>query len=102
MERLAIVARLKPGAEERAAGLIRGGPPFDLAASGLDRHAVYLSATEVVFVFEGHEAEWRLDDVVSDPFRWAVPEAFNAWRPLVEGIPRLAREAYFWERDAAE
>ena len=55
MQRIAIVARLKPGAEERAAELIEGGPPFDARARGFERHAVYLSADEIVFVFEGPE-----------------------------------------------
>jgi hypothetical protein len=51
MEQLAIVARLKSGAEPRARELIASGPPFDPAESGFDRHAVYLSVDEVVFVF---------------------------------------------------
>jgi hypothetical protein len=56
MARVAIVARLKEGGGPRAAELIAAGPPFELAETGLTRHSVYLSAGEVVFVFEG-EAE---------------------------------------------
>jgi hypothetical protein len=44
MERVAIVARLKEGSGPRAAELIAAGPPFDLAATGIASHSVYLSA----------------------------------------------------------
>ena len=69
MERVAIVARLKEGSGSRAAELIAAGPPFDLAETGIAHHSVYLSATEVVFVFEGHQVEWMVDDLINDPFR---------------------------------
>ncbi len=97
MEQLAIVARLKSGTEPKAAELISKGPPFDPAGSGLTRHAVYLSSREVVFVFEGHEVEWIVDGMIDEPFRWLVSEALDAWRPLVEGQPRIARPAYSWK-----
>jgi hypothetical protein len=97
MEKLAIVARLKSGTESRAAELIAKGPPFDPAESGLTRHAVYLSAGEVVFVFEGHDVEWIVDRMIDEPFRWPVTDALDAWRPLVEGQPRIARSAYTWQ-----
>jgi hypothetical protein len=101
MEQLALVARLKSGAEPLAAALIEKGPPFDPAEAGLTRHEVYLSAGEIVFVFEGHEVEWIVDGMVENPFRWRVTEAMDAWRPLVESQPRIARAAYVWRADAA-
>lgn len=102
VHRLAIIARLKSRCEERAAELIATGAPFDREESGFDRHIVFLSATEVVFVFEGTEVEWHLDDLVENPFRWMVSDAVEKWRPLIEGHPRIARETYFWEREPAE
>ena len=99
MQQLAVIARLKTGAEPRAAELIAGGPPFDPAESGLDRHAVYLSAGEVVFVFEGPEVEWIVDAMIENPFRWPLTAAFDEWRPLVEAPPRIARPAYAWARE---
>lgn len=101
MERLAIVARLKAGAEPRAAELIVQGPPFDPEANGFERHAIYLSATEVVFLFEAHEVESLVEELIDDPFRWMVSRAIDEWRPLVDGPPRIAREAFFWERSSA-
>ena len=100
MQRLVILARLKEGAEQAASELVAEGPPFDPVELGLVRHAVYISATEVIFVFEGEEVEWRVDDLVDDPFRWPVQAAFEQWRPLVEDQPRIARERYYWEREA--
>lgn len=100
MEQLAIVARLKDGMEPRAQELIANGAPFDPAGEGLARHTVYISAGEVVFVFEGHEVEWIVDGVITDPYRWTVSKAFDAWRPIIEGEPRIARVAYRWDRDA--
>jgi hypothetical protein len=98
METIALVARLKPGTEIRADELIRKGPPFDAKSVGLERHQVFLSAGEVVFVFEGHQVEWIVDDLVSDSNAWATHEALEEWRPLVEP-PRIARPAYTWERE---
>jgi hypothetical protein len=100
VEQLAIVARLKDGTEPRAQELIANGAPFDPAGEGLARHTVYISAGEVVFVFEGHEVEWIVDGVITDPYRWTVSKAFDAWRPIIEGEPRIARVAYRWDRDA--
>ena len=96
MEQLALVARLKSGSEPRAAELIAEGPPFDPEEVGLSRHTVFLSAGEVVFVFEGPEVEWIVDGMVENPFRWQVTEAMDAWRSLVESPPRIARPAYAW------
>jgi hypothetical protein len=102
VDRIAIVVRLKAGAEEQAAELIRAGPPFDPASDDLDEHTVYLSADEVVFVFEGPQVEWFVDNLVDDPFRWPVAAAFDAWRPLLDGHPRIARAAYVWKREGPE
>jgi hypothetical protein len=96
VKRLALIARLQPGSEERAGELIAKGPPFDLAEAGLSRHVVYLSAGEVVFVFEGDEVEWIVEEIVNEPFG-RVAEAFGTWRELVDGQPRIARAAFFWE-----
>ncbi len=101
MSQLAIVVRLKPGAEPRATELLGNGPPFDPRERGFERHAVYLSATEVVFVFEGPEAEWIVSELVDEPSS-PLAAAFDAWRPLLDAPPRIARRAYAWQRQASE
>jgi hypothetical protein len=102
MKRLAIVARLKKGSESRANELVAAGPPFDLEQTGLARHSVYLSATEVVFLFEGHEVEWMVDDLLDQPFSPEIVRALDHWRAIVDGPPRIARESFDWERDLAQ
>ena len=42
-------------------------PPFDPEELGLHRHGAYLTAREVVFVFEAPEVEWIVNDLVDDP-----------------------------------
>jgi len=96
VSRFVVTARLKPDASERAAQLVAKGPPFDLAALGFERHAVYLSHGEVVFVFEGPEVEWILDEIVGEETH---STAFEEWEPLLEGVPRVAREAFYWAAD---
>lgn len=98
MDRFALIARLKPGTEEQAAALVTAGPPFDPGDRGLARHTVYLSASEVVFVFEGEEVQWIVEEMVHEPAGGAVASALDAWRELVDGPPRIARAAYSWER----
>jgi hypothetical protein len=102
MGRVAIVARLKEGSGPRAAELIAGGPPFDLAETGIVCHSVFLSASEVVFVFEGDEVEWTVDDLIDDPFQPRVQNALEQWRAIVDGPPRIAHERFEWERNQAE
>jgi hypothetical protein len=51
-----------------------------------------------VFVFEGHEVEWIVDDVITEPYDVAI--AFEAWRPIIDGKPRIARLAYGWNRES--
>lgn len=92
MERIAVVARLRPGCADEAARLIELGPPFDLSESGLERHSVFLAPDTVVFVFEGDDPPAMLRALSGT----GEESALNAWESLVEGTPRIAREAYSW------
>jgi hypothetical protein len=98
VERFALIARLRPGTEEQATRLVEAGPPFDPGERGLARHTVYLSAGEVVFVFEGDEVEWIVEEMVQEPAGGAVGAALRAWRELADGPPRIARAVYGWQR----
>ena len=101
MERLAIIARLKEGGEQRARELVGAGVPFDLADTGIVRHNVYLSPGEAVFVFEGHQVEWIIDQLIDEPFHYELHRALDEWREIVDGQPRIAREEFGWQRDEA-
>ncbi len=98
MERLVVIAPLKAGQGPRAAELIAAGPPFDLAEIGIVRHSVHLSAREVIFVFDGHEVEWIVEDLIHKPFQYELHSAFDAWRPIIDGSPRYAHELFSWRR----
>ena len=91
--RLVIIARLKPGARATADQLLERGPPFDPGDLGLRSHAVYLSESEVVFVFEAEQVEEVLEGLIENP---VVARALDAWRPLVERAPRRGEERYYW------
>ena len=97
MERVAIIAHLKEGSEQRAADLVAAGPPFDLVDAGIVRHSVYISAHEAVFVFEGHEVEWIVDQLIDAPFHYELHRALEQWREIVDGQPRVARERFGWQ-----
>ena len=88
-----VVARLRRGAQDQAAQLIATGPPFEPGVLGFERHAVYLSPEEVVFLFEGPSAARRLADMIDDMVSSA---SFSAWAHLLKGTPRIAHERYFW------
>jgi hypothetical protein len=96
MNRLAVIAKLRPNAEEQAEKLIEGGPPFDPSGLGFERHAVYLTGDHAVFVFEGGRLDQLMQTVIKDP---SSVGAFREWEPLIEGMPRVAREVYHWERE---
>ena len=93
-ERVAVVAKLRPGSRERASEIIAKGAPFDLGEAGFWRHSVLLAEDAVVFFFEGSEIEGLVRDLVNDPTRSA---AFSVWGPLLEGTPALAREEFYWQ-----
>lgn len=96
MQSVVVVARLKPEAEAEARELINQGPPLNLPASGLTRNSVYLSEDEVIFLFEGPDAERVVHELVNDPVASAQ---FAAWGHLIEGTPFTARREFHWQPD---
>jgi hypothetical protein len=65
------------------------------AIKGLDRHEVFLTSDEAVFVFESELGADALAPLLSDPKLW---EAVAAWSEYVAGPPRIAEEAFSWSR----
>jgi hypothetical protein len=98
MQRLAVVAKLRPGAADEAARLIELGPPFELEKTGMERHTVFLAPDTVVFVFEGGNPNAVLN-ALSGTDEQSV---LGAWEPLISETPTLAREAYSWRRPVYE
>jgi hypothetical protein len=92
--RAVVVVPLLEGAGKRAAELLRNGPPFDPDEVGLGRHQVFLTDSEVIFLFEADSAQ-TADNLLSNPRLW---EAASAWKDLVAGPPELAEDVYSWSR----
>jgi hypothetical protein len=94
MERMMIVAKLKAQKHDEAEALLDNGPPYDPEQLGFIRHSAYMTASEVIFLFEWPEVEWIVGSFVNDP---VASTALAPWRALVDGQPRIAHEHYFWE-----
>jgi hypothetical protein len=95
--RLVIVVPLQQDARGRAQALLRKGPPFDPDAAGLERHHVFLTDHEAVFVFEADQPD-AVERLASDQTLW---EAMAGWDDLVAGPPRIAEDIYSWVRPHA-
>jgi hypothetical protein len=92
--RVVIVVPLKPGARDSVRMLLEEGPPFDPENVGLQRHEVFLTDHEAVFIFEAPDKS-VLDRLARSPkLRWAAA----AWRDFLAGPMRLAEVAYSWNR----
>jgi hypothetical protein len=95
MDRVVLVARLKPNSRERAQELLAEYPSHEGLRAVFDRHAVFLSETEAVFFFEGPDADRSVTAILNDPSLTEI----GHWLPLFDEPLHRAREAYFWERD---
>ncbi|MBI4898287.1 MAG: hypothetical protein HY827_07950 [Actinobacteria bacterium] len=94
MQSLIVVARLRPGVEAEVRELIAQGPPLDLQSSGLTRNTIYLSENEVVFLFEGPDAERVMHEFLNDPVASA---RLASWGHLIDGTPFMARREFDWQ-----
>jgi hypothetical protein len=95
VRRTAVIVPIEPGTHETARALLAGGPPFDPEAIGLDRHQVFLTTDEVVFLFEPRLGEPALEALLAEP---ELLEAAAAWQDVLAGPPRIAESVYSWTR----
>jgi hypothetical protein len=93
--RIAIVLPLREDAHDAVLALITAGPPFDPEALDLDRHLVFLTASEAVFIFESKLGADALEPLLQDPKLW---QSVAAWHDHLAGPPRIAEDVYSWER----
>lgn len=98
MSRFVVVAPLRAGARAGALTLLADGPPFDPAGTSLERHDVFVTDREVVFLFEGPEARDAVQTLAGDPAVW---RAGAKWSELLAGRPRIADDAFAWTRQGA-
>jgi hypothetical protein len=93
--RVAVVVPIRRGTAEEARRLVAEGPPFELGRLPLERHHVFVSEREVMFVFEGESAPAAVDALSRDT---SVLKAALRWRGILAGRPRLAEERFGWAR----
>ena len=97
MDSFVLVARLKPDGRRRAEELLAehsalGGAEL---GSAFHRHAIFLSESDVVFLFEGEGSQASVRAIFNDP---AQSTLISHWLPLFDGPLHQAEEAYLWER----
>jgi hypothetical protein len=92
---LVVVLPLRNGTREKARALLKHGPPFDLEATEIERHEVYLTEREVIFVFESSARSATVRLPGEDLSLW---KAAAAWQRLIAGKPRKGETAYSWIR----
>jgi hypothetical protein len=97
VDRLVLLARLKPDSRERAQELLAEHSLDEDMKAAFDRHGVFLSETEVVFFFEGPDAREAVRAIFNDPSSTQI----GHWIPLFDGPLHQAPEEYFWEKPAA-
>ncbi len=97
--RLAVVVPLKEGVQDAVRMLLEAGPPFDPEQTALDRHAVFLTPQEAVFVFESRLGSKALEPLLEEPALWKIA---GSWREHIAGPPRLAEDLYSWTRPESE
>jgi hypothetical protein len=90
---IAVVLPLQHGMKEVAAEYLAEGPPFDLEALGLARHQVFLTDSEVIFVFETKQGLATLDEMLAQPDFWTVA---SAWEHVIAGQPRFGSVIFEW------
>lgn len=88
----AVVVPLRQGKRDEVALLLEQGPPFDPNEAGLERHQVFLSDQEAVFVFDLAPGS-SFERLLSDTSVWI---AAAAWHDLVAGPPRVATPSFSW------
>jgi hypothetical protein len=97
MDRFVLVARLTPDGRERARALLAEHSALGMEEleTYLDRHTIFLTETEIIFVFEGNGAAEAVRSLFNDPVRSTI---ISRWLPLFDGPLHQAPEAYVWKR----
>ena len=94
--RVAVVVPLAPGGRDTALELLGKGPPFDPEGiQGLDRHEVFVTPEEAVFVFESDIGADALAQLLAEPGFWQEP---REWQKLIAAPLRIAEGHSLWTR----
>jgi hypothetical protein len=96
-QRFAVVVPLAEGRAEVVREFLAEEPPFDPAHLGLEHHHVFVTETEVIFVFETAAGLGNLDRLLEEPDFWDIVEA---WDRCASAEPRVAAASYEWPEGA--
>jgi hypothetical protein len=91
-EHVAVVVPLRKGKREKAERLLEKGPPFDPEQIGLERHEVFVTDQEAIFVFDATPG-FDLQRLLIDTKVWATAAV---WADVVAGPPRVAKPYFAW------
>ena len=81
---------------EQVRALVRRGPPYDLdGVPGVERHEVYVTGCDVMFLFEGADPGFAVERVMRDARVWS---ALERWDDYVTGQPSVVDPDYTWAR----
>jgi hypothetical protein len=97
--RVTVVVPIKRGSADKAVRLVEEGPPFEIEALGIERHQVFVSEREAVFLFEGENAATTVRALLRSP---DVLKTAVRWRRILAGRPRLAEECFAWAQKPDE
>jgi hypothetical protein len=89
-----VTARLRKGSAPRLLEILRKGPPFDVGATSLDRHLVFLSEEELIFLFEGEHADEQAERLLT-PKMLGPSGCIGAH---LDGSPGTPVEVFSWAR----
>jgi hypothetical protein len=96
LSRVVVCVPVDPAHVERVRELVRRGPPYDLdQVPGLERHEVYITGRDVLFVFEGSDPGFAVERVMRDARVWS---ALERWDDHVTGRPSVIDPDYTWSR----
>jgi hypothetical protein len=95
MHRFVLTAELRRGSAPEVARILREGPPFDISKTSLERHEVFLSDEEIVFLFEGPHADREASRLLSS--RRVLSRGGRIGAHLL-APPRTPAERFSWER----
>jgi hypothetical protein len=96
VRRLTVVLPIKPASRASVQALLENGPPFDPERlEGLDRHEVFLTPQEVIFLFDSNFGADALARLIAEPGLW---QSAGAWGDHIAGPPRIADNVYSWAR----
>jgi hypothetical protein len=97
VDRFVLAARLKPGGRQRAEALLAQHAALgtEELETAFERHVIFLSETEVMFLFEGEGTHEAVRAIFDDPVQSTL---IGHWLPLFDGPLHRADEAYLWER----